>query len=103
VEELIRAGKMSEAGFESIETAKQNGSWISADEAEDLVVPAELLNELNKNHTAYDFFNSLTPKAQRNFLQYINLAKRKETREKRAKMLAGKFSENGFRRQLRSL
>jgi uncharacterized protein YdeI (YjbR/CyaY-like superfamily) len=42
VARLMAEGRMTEAGYISIETAKQNGSWTILDEAEALTVPEDL-------------------------------------------------------------
>lgn len=39
---------MTEAGFESIQTAKQNGSWTILYEVEELIIPTDLETELDK-------------------------------------------------------
>lgn len=33
---------MTKAGFDSIETAKQNGAWLIADDVEKLIIPEDL-------------------------------------------------------------
>jgi uncharacterized protein YdeI (YjbR/CyaY-like superfamily) len=42
VQRLIENGSMSNAGSQSIETAKQNGSWTILDEVEELKLPKDL-------------------------------------------------------------
>lgn len=42
VERLVAQGLMTEAGLAAVEAAKANGSWEAYDDAEDLVVPADL-------------------------------------------------------------
>jgi uncharacterized protein YdeI (YjbR/CyaY-like superfamily) len=83
IERLIKEGLMSEAGYEVIETAKRNGSWTILDEAEVLIIPADLENEFKKRLNAKQYFLSLSRSDKRNILQWLVLAKRQETREKR--------------------
>lgn len=83
VERLTKAGLMTKAGFEIIEKAKQNGSWTILDEAEALIIPADLDNELQKRPHARDYFLSLSRSDKRNILQWLVLAKQQVTREKR--------------------
>ena len=45
VSELIESGLMTDAGYKSIETAKQNGSWAILDEVEALIIPEDLESE----------------------------------------------------------
>ena len=74
---------MTKAGFEIIEIAKQNGSWTILDESEALIVPGDLDNAFQKSVSAKDYFSSLSRSDKRNILQWLVLAKRQETREKR--------------------
>jgi uncharacterized protein YdeI (YjbR/CyaY-like superfamily) len=83
VQRLIEAGLMAEAGLARIDTARQNGSWLILDEVEALVIPADLAHELRKRPSASGFFAGLSKSDKRNMLQWLVLAKRPETRQKR--------------------
>ena len=83
IERLIKAGLMTTAGSKIIETAKQNGSWTILDEAEALIIPDDLDKEFQKRNNAKAYFLSLSRSDKRNILQWLALAKRQETREKR--------------------
>ena len=83
VQRLIECGLKTDAGFESIEVAKQNGSWSILDSAESLVIPSDLEAEFQKNPNSIDYFLSLSRSDKRNILQWLVLAKRSETRQKR--------------------
>ncbi len=83
VQRLIECGLMTDAGFESIEVAKQNGSWSILDSAESLVIPSDLEAEFQKNPNSIDYFLSLSRSDKRNILQWLILAKKSETRQKR--------------------
>jgi len=83
VQRLIECGLMTDAGFESIEVAKQNGSWSILDSAESLVIPSDLEAEFQNNPNSIDYFLSLSRSDKRNILQWLVLAKRSETRQKR--------------------
>jgi uncharacterized protein YdeI (YjbR/CyaY-like superfamily) len=85
IERLTEEGLMTKAGFEIIEIAKQNGSWTILDEAEALIIPDDLEIEFQKRPNAKDYFLSLSRSDKRNILQWLILAKRQETREKRIK------------------
>lgn len=76
---------MTPAGFKCIELAKQNGSWSILDEVEELIVPADLDNALAMQPGAKDFFLSLSKSLRKQMLQYLVLAKRLETRQRRIK------------------
>ncbi|CAN5333546.1 YdeI/OmpD-associated family protein [soil metagenome] len=83
VQRLIDEKLMTKAGYEIIETAKENGSWTILDEAEALVIPKDLERELNKKLTAKTYFLGLSRSDKRNILQWLVIAKRQETRLKR--------------------
>jgi len=83
IDRLTKEGLMTKAGFEIIEIAKQNGSWTILDEAEALIIPDDLEIEFQKRPAAKDYFLSLSRSDKRNILQWLVLAKRQETREKR--------------------
>jgi uncharacterized protein YdeI (YjbR/CyaY-like superfamily) len=83
VERLIKEGLIPKAGYESIDIAKQNGSWTILDEAEALIIPQDLNDEFQKSPKALDYFLGLSRSDKRNILQWLVLAKRPETRQKR--------------------
>ena len=83
IERLTEEGLMTNAGYEIIEKAKQNGSWNILDEAEALHIPEDLEGEFDKRPNAKLYFLSLSRSDKRNILQWLILAKRQETREKR--------------------
>jgi uncharacterized protein YdeI (YjbR/CyaY-like superfamily) len=83
VERLIAAGLMAPAGFASIETAKQNGAWTLLDDVEELRLPADLAQALQARPLAARYFESLSRTDRRNLLQWLVLAKRPATRQKR--------------------
>lgn len=83
IERLINERLMTNAGFEIIEKAKQNGSWTILDEAEALIIPKDLNDEFQKRPNAKTYFLGLSRSDKRNILQWLVLAKRQETREKR--------------------
>lgn len=80
VERLIQEGLMSQAGFDAIDLAMQNGSWTLLDEIETLTVPADLAIEFNKDPLAGSFFSALSKSDRRILLQWVASAKKPETR-----------------------
>ncbi len=80
---LIDNGLMTEAGYKSIEIAKQNGSWTILDDVEELIIPNDLKAELNSRPIAKAYFESLSKSVKKAILQWLVLAKRPETRQKR--------------------
>ena len=83
IESLINSGLMAPAGFAIIEKAKANGSWAILDEVEALIIPPDLEEAFSQKLDAKTYFQSLSRTDQRNILQWLVLAKRPETRQKR--------------------
>lgn len=88
VDVLIAEGLMMEAGYASIERAKQNGSWTILDEVEELIVPNDLAEAFQLHPGSEDYFSGLSKSAKKMLLQWIVLAKRPETRKKRVDEIA---------------
>lgn len=88
IEKLIAEGKMTQAGLNCIEKAKQNGSWTIFDEVEELIVPADLEKALDRYPEAKDYFLGLSKSVRKMMLAWITLAKQAETRQKRINEIA---------------
>ena len=83
VVQLIDKGLMSPAGHQSIAIAKQNNSWTILDSVEQLIVPDDLMVELESRLVAQAFFEGLSKSSKKAMLQWLILARRPETRQKR--------------------
>ncbi len=83
VKTLIEQGLMEEAGYKSIEIAKENGSWTILDAVEALIVPDDLKLAFVKNKKAKEYYDSLSNSAKKTLLYWLNSAKRTVTRQKR--------------------
>ena len=102
VRQLIDGGQMTEAGYKSIETAKQNGSWIILDEVEELIIPDDLEIAFEKHKGSKEYFLSLSKSIKKIILSWIALAKLRETRQKRIDEIAESAAQNLKPRHLRS-
>lgn len=85
---LIDRGKMMPAGHRSIEVAKQNGSWTILDAVEELVIPKDLEIAFKNHKGAKPYFLSLSKSLRKMMLQWLVLARRPETRQKRIMEIA---------------
>lgn len=83
VESLIASGKMTPAGLALIKKAKENGYWSVLDSAEALEIPPQLKAAFQLNKEVEMFFVGLSRTDKRNILQWLALAKRPETLQKR--------------------
>ncbi len=101
VAKLIQNNLMTKAGFDSIETAKQNGTWIIMDDVEKLIIPEDLRIALNKNESSMEFFQNQSKSIKKTMLHWVVIAKRIETRKKRiaeiARLAAKGIRPNQFR------
>src|SRR5690606_15861947 len=88
VEELIEAGLMTPAGYQSIEIAIQNGSWTILDEVEELIIPYDLQQAFKTRKGSDKYFLSLSKSIRKMMLYWIVSAKRPETRQKRIHEIA---------------
>lgn len=88
IQRLMDEGLMTQAGYKSIETAQQNGSWTILDEIEELLIPNDLEVELKAKPGSEDFFLNLSKSVKKAILQWLVLAKRPETRQKRISEIA---------------
>jgi uncharacterized protein YdeI (YjbR/CyaY-like superfamily) len=89
IKQLIAAGLMTKAGYESIERAKQNGSWKILDEVEKLKIPKDLEAAFKTKQGSKKYFLSLSKSVRKAHLQWLIFAKRHETRQKRISEIAG--------------
>ena len=101
VQRLITEGLITEAGYESIEIAKQNGSWTILDDVEELKIPEDLEKEFKTKPGSMAFFLSLSKSVRKSILQWLVLAKQPATRQKRiyeiAELAALKLKPKQFR------
>lgn len=94
IEEIIEQGLMTEAGFEKIDAAKQNGSWTTLDEIEALTIPMDLKQSLEANEIANRNFQAFNNSLKKNILFWIDSAKRPETRLKRIEQTINSAAQN---------
>jgi uncharacterized protein YdeI (YjbR/CyaY-like superfamily) len=81
---LIENGRMTPAGLDEVERAKQDGRWEAAYEpASTAKVPADFQAELNKSPRAREFFKTISATNRYAILWRLQTAKKAETRTKR--------------------
>jgi uncharacterized protein YdeI (YjbR/CyaY-like superfamily) len=83
VARLLAENLIMPAGLESIEIAKQNGTWTALDAVEDLVIPVDMQQEFDRDPVALENWENFPRSAKRGILEWILNAKRPETRQKR--------------------
>lgn len=83
IEKLVRAGLMTEIGRATIDEAKADGSWSQTDDVDALIVPADLQAALDASPAATAAYRALVDSAKRQYLWWIQTAKRAATRAHR--------------------
>jgi len=75
---------MTESGLARIVEAKESGLWEKSDRPNiPFEVPNELKTALAKNKKAQTFFDQLAPTYRKQFIAWIYVAKRQETKDRR--------------------
>ncbi len=83
---LGELGLITEAGDAKVQEAKESGMWDSPDRLQiSLELPKELERALARNNDAKRFFDQLAPSYQKQFIGWIAVAKRPETKKRRLK------------------
>lgn len=81
---LQKQNLMTEAGIMKVKQAKASGLWDKSDRPHiSFDIPVELKRALAKNRKAKNFFDQLASSYQKQFIGWITVAKRKETKERR--------------------
>ncbi|MCK8494718.1 YdeI/OmpD-associated family protein [Spirosoma sp. RP8] len=83
IQQLTDSGRMTQAGLNAIDVAKQNGSWTILDEVEALAIPSDLEEAFQQTPDAGSYFLGLSRSDKRAILQWLVLAKQSQTRQKR--------------------
>lgn len=91
---MIKEKKMKEAGFATIEIAKQNGKWDAAYSSNMVMTIPNDLQKALKNKLSWKKFNNFSNSVKLQYIYWINNAKKDETRQKRIKEIVKKASQN---------
>lgn len=83
VEQLLKLNKIEPAGMAMIELAKQTGTWDSLNLIDALQEPQDLMEGFIQYPDALKFWELFPPSTRRGILEWIQNAKKAETRAKR--------------------
>lgn len=90
VARMIKEGKMTLAGIEQVNAAKEDGRWEAAYSSQsEMVMPEDFLKELERRPEAKVFYESLSKANQYAIYWRLVTAKKEETRVRRMEMLLG--------------
>lgn len=87
VKKMIDSGMMTPHGMKLVESAKRIGTWDKPEKKPDLdfKIHPEFTKALQDNPEAQESFNNLPPTHQKQYITWIGIAKRRDTRERRIK------------------
>ena len=83
VQKMIRQDRMTAAGLLAIEEAKKSGAWNTLEKVDRVVMAPELKTKLARNKRAREQFERIPMSQKKQFLWWIESAKREETKIKR--------------------
>jgi uncharacterized protein YdeI (YjbR/CyaY-like superfamily) len=83
IDELERAGLMTEQGRRVVAVAKADGSWTVLDDVEDLVVPPDLTAAFDRHPGSAENWQAFPRSVKRGVLEWIIQARTTATRDRR--------------------
>lgn len=94
IADLEARGLLHESGRAVVEAARASGTWTALDRVSALVVPDDLKKALAAFPSAARNFHAFPPSARRGILEWLDGAKRPETRARRVEETARLAEEN---------
>lgn len=94
VERLERDGLIAPAGRAKIDQARRDGTWDALMKSDALTVPPDLVKALRALPQAEEHFAAFPPSVRRGILEWIDNAKRAQTRAARVAQTAEMASRN---------
>lgn len=94
VKRLISAGRMTEAGMRVLRAAKRDGSWDRLKQTDNNAIPTDLAKAFARYPGSKENFQKFPPSSIRAILEWIALAKKDLTREKRLNETAKLAAKN---------
>jgi uncharacterized protein YdeI (YjbR/CyaY-like superfamily) len=90
---LEELGLMQPAGRAVIDAAKADGSWTLLDDVEDLIVPPDLAEALDRHPGSRAQWDGFAKAPRKAMLTWLVTAKRPETRASRVEKVAAEAAE----------
>jgi uncharacterized protein YdeI (YjbR/CyaY-like superfamily) len=94
IDRLVGEGRMQPAGIASVEDARQSGAWTTLDVTNSLEIPDDLLAAFRRFPGSKRNFETFSRSNQRMILEWILLARRRETRAARIQTTAETAARN---------
>jgi uncharacterized protein YdeI (YjbR/CyaY-like superfamily) len=93
-EDLIAAGLMMPSGLKMVELAKKSGRWDALKSSDALEMPDDLGKAFAKSKSARSNFDAFPKSVKKAILEWINAAKKQETRASRIAETVDKAKDN---------
>jgi len=94
-DKMIVQGRMTNAGLELVNRAKQKGQWNpNPKPKKDFFIPEYIEHALRSSGRALTSFNKLAPSHRRQYIGWVDSAKKEETRRKRLAEVIGVLERN---------
>ena len=99
VEKMMDQGLMMEAGLAEARLAREDGRWEKAMEKEkdknrEPVIPGDLASALGRHRKAFENFKQMAPGYRRDYIRWIERARRAETRQRRVTEVVHRAARN---------
>ena len=92
---MINAGKMTEAGMALINQAKDRGTWQKSPQFKrDFTIPGYVETALESNEKALENFNKLAKSYKKQYIGWVDSAKKEETRKRRLAEVINALEKN---------
>jgi uncharacterized protein YdeI (YjbR/CyaY-like superfamily) len=95
VRKLINEGRMEPAGLKAFNEAVERPGLIYENRSDgEPLIPHDLMDAFRKNIRAYENFKNFPPSSRRMFIEWLNSAKKSETRPRRIGKIVGLSEKN---------
>ncbi|MCJ7449427.1 MAG: YdeI/OmpD-associated family protein [Bacteroidales bacterium] len=97
IQKLIKEGRMKQSGLEAYRQALEKPALIYYNRSDgDPEIPGDLKKEIGKNKTATENFMNFSQSARRIYIEWLNSAKKPETRPRRIAKIV-EFAEKNLK------
>ncbi|MHA2092217.1 MAG: YdeI/OmpD-associated family protein, partial [Candidatus Kariarchaeaceae archaeon] len=93
-EKMMKSKQMMPAGLIHVNAAKKEGQWVTKRKKIPIEIPKDLQELLESDSTALTNFNNFADGYKRDYIRYINDAKREATRQRRLKFVFERSKKN---------
>lgn len=98
-EKMIEEGLMTDAGLAEIKSARKDGRWERAfkddkNRKKEIDMPEDLAGAMKKNREALENFEQMAPSYRRNYIRWVEAARKSDTRQRRIDEVVQRAARN---------